>query len=136
NPLLVQYSIQFSGEKTPRTERIVDVVAGEPQRSAMQQALATKRTYDTYGIHFDFGKATIRPDTAALLDDIAVTLNNSPLWTLRIVGSTDSIGDPGFNLKLSRQRADSIKTALIERGISADRLTTAGAGQNQPKPPT
>src|SRR5438270_10353624 len=98
NPLLVQYSVQFTGEKTPRSERLVSVTVGASQRSAMEQALATKRTYDLYGIHFDFGKATIRSDTASLLNEIAITLKNNPLWTLKIVGHTDSIGDPGSNL--------------------------------------
>jgi outer membrane protein OmpA-like peptidoglycan-associated protein len=133
NPVLVQYSIQFTGEKSPRTERIVSVTAGASERAAMEQALATKRTYDLYGIHFDFGKATIRRDTGPLLDEIAKTLSNNPLWTLMIVGHTDSIGDPGYNLKLSKQRAGAVKAALVKRGVSAERLATAGAGQKQPK---
>lgn len=133
NPVLIQYTVQFTGEKSPRTERIVRVSAGPSQLSAMEQSLATMRTYDLYGMHFDFGKATIRSETAALLDEIAVTLKSNPLWTLRIVGHTDSIGDPNFNLKLSKQRSDAIKTALVKRGIEARRLETAGAGQDQPK---
>lgn len=133
NPLLIQYSIQFTGEKTPRTERVVSVAIGESQRSAMEQALKTKRTYDLYGIHFDFNKATIRPETAPLLSEIAVSLANNPLWTLKIIGHTDSIGDPDYNVKLSKQRADAVKAALVKRGVAASRLATAGAGQSRPK---
>jgi outer membrane protein OmpA-like peptidoglycan-associated protein len=133
NPILIQYRIQFSGEKAPRTESIVEVTAGAPFRAAMEQALATKRTYDLYGIRFDFGKATIRSDAANLLDQIATSLGNNPLWTLRIVGHTDSIGDPALNQTLSLKRADAIKAALVQRGIAGARLATEGAGQTQPK---
>ena len=133
NPILIQYSIQFTGEKTPRTERVVAVTAGDSYRGAMEQALATKRTYDLYGIHFNFGKATIRPDAATLIDQIAISLNNNKIWTLRIVGHTDSIGDPASNQKLSQKRADAIKAALVERGVSEARLAAEGAGQSQPK---
>ena len=133
NPILIQYSVQFTGEKQPRTERIVHVTAGASQRSAMEQALATMRAYDLYGIHFNFGKASIQRDTAPLLNDMALTLKNNPLWTLRIVGHTDTIGDPKFNLKLSQQRAASIKAELVRRGIAAARLDTDGQGENNPK---
>ena len=133
NPLLIEYSIKFSGEKTPRTERIVRVTAGASERTKMEHALATLRSYDLYGIRFDFDKATIRRDTAPLLNDIAVTLKNNPVWTLNIVGHTDSIGKAGYNQKLSAQRAASVKAALVKRGIDPSRLAAAGAGPGQPK---
>lgn len=133
NPLLMQYSVQFTGEKAPRTERIVQLTAGASQRSRMEQALATLRTYDLYGIHFDFDKATIRRDSVPVLNDIAVTLKNNPLWTLKITGHTDSIGDPDYNLKLSAERGNSVRADLINRGIAANRLTILGAGQSEPK---
>ncbi|MGX5806469.1 OmpA family protein, partial [Bradyrhizobium sp. Arg314] len=88
----------------------------------------TVKAYDLYGIHFNFGKATIQRDTAPLLKDMAVTLKNNPSWTLRIVGHTDSIGDPKVNLKLSQQRAASIKAELVKFGIAAARLDTDGQG--------
>lgn len=133
NPMLIQYSVQFSGEKEPRRERIVHVSVDASQRPAMEQALATMKAYDLYGIHFDFGKATIQRNTAPLLNDMTATLKNNPLWTLRIVGHTDSIGDPKFNLKLSEQRAASIKAELVKRGIAAARLDADGQGENNPK---
>jgi len=133
NPLLLQYSVQFTGEKTPRTEKIVRVQAGASERAKMEQALRTLRTYDLYGIHFDFDKATIRRDSVPVLNDIAVTLKNNPLWTLEITGHTDSIGEPGYNDQLSERRAESVKADLVRRGVAANRLSTDGVGAAEPK---
>ena len=101
-------------------------------REAMQKALETKYNYDLYGIHFDVDKATIRPETQPLFDDIAQMLKNFPVWRLSIVGHTDSTGDAAYNQRLSLERANAVKSALVDRGIQASRLETEGAGQNQP----
>ena len=101
-------------------------------REAMQKALETKRNYDLYGIHFDVDKATIRPETEPLFDDIAQMLKNFPMWRLKIVGHTDSTGDAARNQLLSLQRANAVTLALVDRGIQASRLETEGAGQTQP----
>ena len=133
NPLLIQYSLTFSGEKQPRTERIVRVTAGSSEQAKMEQALRTLQSYDLYGIHFDFDKATVQPQAFPLIEDIAVTLNSNPLWRLRIVGHTDSLGEPAYNQQLSAERAASVKAGLVERGIAPDRLETVGAGESEPK---
>jgi outer membrane protein OmpA-like peptidoglycan-associated protein len=85
----------------------------------MEQALATKHHYDLYGIHFDFDKAVIKPDSNALLDDITTALKHFPKWRLRITGHTDSTGDAAYNEVLSMDRANAIKKALADRGIDA-----------------
>ncbi|MGB9042173.1 MAG: OmpA family protein [Pseudolabrys sp.] len=133
NPMMIQSTIQFSFEKNPRTERIVRVAAGASMQSAMEQSLSTLRKYDLYGIHFGFDKATMRPESAALIKDIALTLTHNPTWTLQINGHTDSIGDQAYNQKLSAARAKAVADALIKRGIAARRLQTAGLGSTQPK---
>ena len=102
-------------------------------RSAMEQSLATLRKYDVYGIHFNFDKATIREESAELLQDISRTLQNNPLWTLKINGYTDAIGDAAYNLKLSQERAAAVRTALIDLGISSTRLEAVGYGAANPK---
>jgi arylsulfatase len=101
-------------------------------KEAMEQALATKHHYDLYGIHFDFDKAEIKPDSNALLDDVATTLKHFPEWRLRITGHTDSTGDAAYNEELSMNRANAIKQALADRGIDAARLETLGMGEKQP----
>ena len=77
---------------------------------------------DLYGIHFDFDKATMRPESSTLIKDIALTLTHNPTWTLKINGHTDSIGDQAYNQKLSAARAEAVAAALIKRGIAARRL--------------
>jgi outer membrane protein OmpA-like peptidoglycan-associated protein len=133
NPALLQYSINFSWEREPRTEKVVRVTAGLSEQAAMEQALKTIRSYELYGIHFDFDKATIRPESKSLVADIAVTLQNNPLWRLQVTGHTDSIGKPAYNQKLSGERAASVKAALVAQGIAPDRLEAAGAGAAEPK---
>ena len=88
-------------------------------REVMEQALGTKQRYDLYGIRFEFDKATIQPQAMSLLDDIATTMKNLPTWRLRIVGHTDSSGDPTYNETLSLERAEAIKAELVNRGIEA-----------------
>ena len=133
NPLMLQSKIQFSWENEPREERITRVTAGASMRSAMEQSLNTLRRYDLYGIHFDFDKATIRPESAALIKEIALTLKNNPTWRLQINGYTDSIGDPAYNQKLSAARAASVAAALVKQGIAPGRLQSAGLGETQSK---
>ncbi len=134
NPIILQSTVSISGEGRARTERIVRVTSGASQRMAMQQTLSTIRRMDLYGIHFDFDKATIRPEAADTITDIAETLRLNPGWRLLINGHTDSIGRAGYNVELSQRRADAVKAALVNRhGISPDRLETQGLGSSQPK---
>jgi outer membrane protein OmpA-like peptidoglycan-associated protein len=132
NPLLIEYTIQFKGEKTPRTERYVQISPGAAERGKLEQTLAARQDYITRGIHFDFDKASIRNDSDAVLGEIATALLNNPLWSLRIAGHTDSIGKAGYNEKLSERRANSVKAQLVKLGVAPDRLTTAGAGPSEP----
>ena len=134
SPVILQSTVNFSWESAPRTERIVRVTAGASQRSAMEQTLSTIRKLDLYGIHFDFDKATIRPEAAPTIADIAETLRVNPGWRLMINGHTDSTGKESYNLQLSQRRAESVKMALVNQyGISPDRLETQGIGSSNRK---
>jgi len=59
-------------------------------------------------------------------------LLDHPDWAFDIIGHTDSDGDDANNLKLSLERANQVKEALIARGIAEDRLTTLGKGESEP----
>jgi len=135
NPLLLQYSVAFTGEATPRTERFVRVIPGASERAAMEQALATVKKFTTYGIHFDFDKSSIQNESVPLIREMAATMQNNPLWTINITGYTDSTGDPGYNQKLSLARAQTLKAALVRLGVNSNRMTTVGGGETNPVAP-
>jgi OOP family OmpA-OmpF porin len=66
------------------------------------------------------------------LDAIADGLKKHPRLKVEIQGHTDSTGSPPYNLKLSQKRADSVRSYLLDSGVSADQLVTKGYGQTQP----
>ncbi|MBP9207473.1 MAG: DUF4398 and OmpA-like domain-containing protein [Kofleriaceae bacterium] len=83
-------------------------------------------------IYFDFRKATIRPVSFPLLDEVAQALKDNPTIEVRIEGHTDSRGSDSFNLKLSQKRADSVRTYLVGKGTTAGRMVAKGYGENVP----
>jgi outer membrane protein OmpA-like peptidoglycan-associated protein len=65
--------------------------------------------------------------------DFGEVLKNDPMLMLHIVGHTDNVGAAAANLKLSRDRAASVKTYLVQTfGIDEARLTAAGFGDTKP----
>lgn len=83
-------------------------------------------------IHFDTGKAVIKPESAALIEEIFQMLLEDNQMKLRVEGHTDSIGDDADNLKLSRERATAVVRALVEKGIEPERLEPEGFGESRP----
>ena len=133
NPVLIESTLNFSWERRPRTNRVTRIVAGLGLQSEMRQALDTLGTYDVYGLLFDFDSAQLRPETAQLVREIAVMLQQSPGWTILVAGHTNSTGGAEHNMRLSRQRADSVVQALISNGVAANRLQSVGHGMTKPK---
>ncbi|WP_437958249.1 OmpA family protein [Sorangium sp. So ce119] len=84
-------------------------------------------------VQFDTGKATIRPVSDELLDEVAGVLKDHPeILKIEVQGHTDDRGTRQFNTKLSQARAESVQRALVERGIAADRLQAKGYGPDVP----
>ena len=88
--------------------------------------------FAAFDIHFDTGKATIKPDSKALLDQMAQGLKANPAFRVEVGGHTDNVGDAAANLSLSQARAQAVMAALASRGIAANRMTAKGYGQTVP----
>ncbi len=84
------------------------------------------------GINFDYNKATIKPESMGELNRIVDMMKAHPELKFEIGGHTDGDGDAAYNLKLSQQRADAVKTQLVSMGVDASRLTTKGYGKTKP----
>lgn len=84
------------------------------------------------GIQFETAKANIRPQSYPILEKVVVVMNENPAYNLVISGHTDSQGEEAYNLDLSKRRAASVMQYLIDKGVSASRLTSNGFGESQP----
>ena len=84
------------------------------------------------GIYFATNKATIRDTSKPTLDAAVKVLKDYPELRVEISGHTDAQGKDDKNLKLSADRAASVKAYLVSAGIAEDRIETRGAGETEP----
>lgn len=83
-------------------------------------------------ILFDVNKATLKADLKTSLAKVAGILSVYQQFNVSIEGNTDNTGSAEHNMKLSQQRADNVKSFLVEQGIDAERLTAKGLGMTMP----
>jgi outer membrane protein OmpA-like peptidoglycan-associated protein len=83
-------------------------------------------------INFDTGKSNIRPESRPIIEQIAGMLKTNPDLILSVEGHTDNAGNAASNKTLSVERAKSVIAAIVEQGISAERLSPSGYGQDKP----
>ncbi len=95
--------------------------------------VADRAIHITENVEFDTGKATIKPVSSALLDDIVRALQKYPgIKKVQVEGHTDNAGDDAKNLKLSQDRAASVAKYLTDHGIDANRIVAKGFGESDP----
>ena len=99
----------------------------EPDENEQKQLNQYAKT-----ILFDTGKATIKFQSAEVLNQILNVLKKYPNSRFRIEGHTDSTGKRAKNMILSQNRADAVKVYLIQGGIDAGRLESQGFGPDRP----
>ena len=83
-------------------------------------------------IEFESGSSVLLPAGTQILDEMVVALNRVQGKNVKIIGHTDSQGDPTKNQPLSLQRADAVKNYLIAKGIATSRLSVEGKGSQVP----
>jgi len=121
-------------QQRARAERALEEVA--ELESALEELSAEQTERGmvlTLGdVLFDTNEAVLKPGANNAMDRIAAFLNSQSDRHLLIEGHTDSRGADDYNQSLSARRADAVRTALMERGISNDRLRSKGLGEAYP----
>ena len=108
----------------------IKVATGRPDS---RHKLIEEGKFSTTGILFDFQSAVIRPESYAVIKDIAGVLKDNASVKVKVVGHTSSDGDDNANLELSRKRATAVREMLVnEFNIDASRIETEGKGETQP----
>lgn len=116
-------------------ERSVRSQLDELQRqlAELQPRLTERGLVLTLGeVLFDFDSARLKPYTQRIMDRVAGFLNQRGSYVLTVEGHTDSTGSADYNMRLSRERAQAVADALIQRNVSPDRIATRGYGESRP----
>ena len=90
----------------------------------------------SFTLYFVTGTDELTPQSKAQLQNILAALKQRPSPEVIAIGHTDTVGELANNDRLSAQRAERVKTFLIEIGIAADRIQTAGRGERELLIPT
>lgn len=107
-----------------------DVVA---DASSMASSIKESGKVALYGIYFDTGKSTLKPESQPALQEISKLLKADPNLKLYVVGHTDNTGLFSSNIKLSMDRATTVVSALVSQfSVNAARLTAFGDGPTSP----
>src|SRR5690606_12844628 len=83
-------------------------------------------------VNFDFDSADLTSTAQSNLDKLAKVFIDNPKTQISIYGYTDSVGREQYNLRLSRTRANAVKSYLVKKGIGTKRITTQGMGPADP----
>jgi OOP family OmpA-OmpF porin len=101
--------------------------------AAMAADISSTGHASIYGIYFDTGQSTLKPESDATLAEIAKLLSNTPSLKLHVIGHTDNVGSLTSNMTLSKQRAAAVVAALTGKyHIAASRLDANGVGSLAP----
>jgi outer membrane protein OmpA-like peptidoglycan-associated protein len=101
--------------------RVIDYIEGS-------QIASELATFDFDRLTFDKGSAQLRPESQEQIHNIASIMRAYPRVTVKIEGYSDNAGSPVTNLKLSQQRANAVKQAIVGSGISSSRVTSEAGG--------
>lgn len=129
------------GANKNRVFTLLDVIEVKPMQTgqvvvdanAMAREIAASGRVALYGIHFDSGKADVKPESQAALIEIAKLMKQDAALKLLVVGHTDTAGAFDYNIDLSRRRAQAVVQALVSsHGVEAPRLKPWGVGYASP----
>lgn len=86
-------------------------------------------------IQFEFNSSALTADSQAGIQMLTEFLQRNPNLKVELAGHTDNVGNDTYNMKLSAERAESVRKALIDNGIDGQRLTARGYGATMPMAP-
>jgi outer membrane protein OmpA-like peptidoglycan-associated protein len=113
------------------------VVEAKPEPAPPAQSAEVKKLFSgsLKGVNFKAGSAELLPESRTTLMDAAAVLKEYPDLQVDVNAYTCNDGSKEFNLKLSQQRADKVKSFFVEQGVDRSRLKATGYGKDYPLVP-
>ena len=118
--------------------RQMDQQEAELRRQMQGTGVEVQREGDTIrlqapeNITFDTNRADVKPQFRPVLDQLATSISQYPGTVIRVEGHTDSTGSATYNQTLSENRAQSVRSYLMQRGVPGQRMEAIGYGFNRP----
>ena len=119
-----QEQAALSQQQSARLQAEVDQLKARPTPRGLVMTLGD--------VLFNTGRAELNPGANRKLDQLAQFLNEHKERRVQIDGFTDSVGTDSYNEELSQRRANSVKSALLSRGVDSSRIGTEGYGKAYP----
>jgi len=120
----------FSHAHRPTPAQISPTPTGTANRVAPDLGdLVKPKLPSSVDLRFDTGSAELQPESQEQLNNIAADLAAYPDVRVKVGGYTDNTGSAEQNLQLSQRRANTVMAELVRKGISGDRLTAQGYGE-------
>ena len=121
------YSFQLKEDDLkPEAVNVYDYMVEDPKPGTVVQLV---------NIRFEFNSAALTDDSEEGVEMLRAFLENHPEIRVELAGHTDNVGSDAYNLKLSNERAEVVRQALIDRGIVPERLSARGHGAAKPLQP-
>ncbi len=121
------YAASRSGE-----DKVVQLSAAEVNETFGTTLQALPAPPASFTLYFITGTDELTPESKAELQNVLAALKERPLPDVQVIGHTDTVGELLANDRLSAQRAETVKGFLVQIGIPAARITTAGRGEREP----
>jgi outer membrane protein OmpA-like peptidoglycan-associated protein len=123
--------VTLAGDDYYLTVVLKELMKQDVTASSMFEAINRDGHIALY-INFDTGKSVIRDESKPIIEQIVQMMKSNPDLKIGVEGHTDNVGTPASNKTLSEARAKSVVSAIVGQGVSADRLSPAGYGQDKP----
>ena len=118
------------GNQMDKQAREIDTAV--PGAEVVRVGEGIKLVLGENAVRFDFNKSTLTAQAKTNLDQLVTVFKEYPDTNIVIYGFTDNKGSVEYNLKLSQERANSVKNYLVAKGLVASRFTTTGMGIADP----
>lgn len=129
-----KYNVKYKAFTSDANYTVLDVpnVKGELLSFDVTIQVELPKKYKLENVYFESGKATLTQSSYKELNQLVEYMALRKTIFIEIAGHTDNVGMPEVNLKLSQERANSVREYLINKGIAENRIIAKGYGDSQP----
>ena len=95
-----------------------------------------RQVADNFVILFDFDSSALTAAGQVVVNEVIAAASADPSLPVQLVGHTDTVGSPAYNLRLSLARAETVRNALVTGGVQPNRISIEGRGETDLAVPT